>query len=384
MILGVAKEILDREKRVAAIPETVAEFVKLGFEVIVETGAGLGALKSDAEYEQAGAKIVGGPEEIFSKADVVLKVKQLCFNEKLGKHEADLIGDGKMLVTFLHPASPSSHEIVRKLQAKNVTSLTMDGIPRTSRAQRMDALTSMSTITGYKSVLIAANSFPKFIPIIGTAVGTVKPATFLIVGIGVVGLQAIATAKRLGGTVRAMDIREEARVGADSLGAEIVGFDVPADLAHGEGGYAKALPDEWLNKEREQLATLLEKTDILILSALVPGEVAPILITKEMIGMMKPGSVVMDISVDQGGNCAATHPGREIEVGGVVINGTWNIPGSMPVHASWLYANNLMHYMKNLFKNGVDAPDFDDDIVRHSLVTRDGKIVHAGALKAMA
>jgi len=383
MILGIPKEILEGEHRVAATPETVAEYVKMGFEVLVESGAGNGALRSDAEYERAGAKLIADAAALYARSDVVLKVKQLCRNEKLGVHEAELLREGAMLITFLHPASPSSRDTILRLQAKNITSLTMDDIPRTPRAQRMDALTSMSTVTGYKSVLMAANVFPKFIPMIGTAVGTTKTARFLVVGVGVVGLQAIATAKRLGGSVMAVDIREEARKGADSLGAEVAGFDVPPELAHGEGGYAKALPAEWLEKERACIADLLDRTDILILSALVPGEVAPILITEEMVGRMAPGSVIMDISVDQGGNCALTQAGHEITTRGITINGTWNIPGSMPVHASWLYANNLMHYVKNLFKKGIDAPDFEDEIVRHSLVTRGGKIVHAGTLKAM-
>ncbi len=383
MIIGVPKEILENEQRVAALPETVAEYVKMGFDVLVESSAGKGALRADEEYEHAGAKLVEDAQTLFSQSDLILKVKQPWLNEEVHKHEVEMMREGTMLITFLHPAAPSNHEMIRALRAKNITAFTMDSIPRTSRAQRMDALTSMSTVTGYKSVLIAANRLPKFIPIIGTAVGTVKAAKFLIIGAGVVGLQAIATAKRLGGSIKAVDISEDARKGAESLGAKIAGFEVPPELAVGEGGYAKFLPPDWLEKERAAVSPLVEETDIVILSALVPGEVAPVLITEEMLGRMKSGSVIVDVAIDQGGNCVLSEPGREVLKHGVSVFGLWNIPGSMPVHASWLYANNMLHYVKNLFNKGIGTPDMDDEIVQHSLVTHQGKIVHKGTLKAM-
>lgn len=383
MILGIPKEILDGEQRVAALPEMVAEYIKMGFDVRVQSSAGEGAFCSDADYAKAGAKIVGDAQSLFAEADLILKVKQPCPNKETGKHEVEMMRDNTVLITFLHPAPPPSHATIRMLARKNITSLTMDGIPRIPRAQTMDALTSMSTVTGYKAVLMAANRFPKFIPMIGTAIGTIKAAHFLVVGVGVVGLQAIATAKRLGGSVKAVDIREEARKAADSLGAKVVGFEVPAELAIGEGGYAKALPTDWLEKEREAITPHVEAADVLILSALVPGEIAPILVTEEMVHRMKPGSVIVDVSIDQGGNCALTVPGQEAVKHRVVINGIWNIPGSMPVHSSWLYANNMLHYVKNLFKRGLNTMEMNDEIVQHSLVTYQGKIVHHGTLKAM-
>jgi len=383
MIVGVPKEILPNEQRVAALPETVHEYVKMGFDVLVESGAGAGALQSNKEYEEAGATIAADAEALFSQADVILKVKQPWLNQQAGKDEVDMMREGTVLITFLHPAAPPSHETIRALAHRKITALTMDSVPRTPRAQPMDALTSMSTVTGYKAVLIAANRFPKFIPILGTAIGTIKPARFLVVGTGVVGLQAIATAKRLGGSIQAVDIREDARKEADSVGAKIGGFEVPAELAVGEGGYAKALPPEWMDKEREALGPLVEQADIVILSALVPGEVAPLLVTEEAVRRMKPGSVIVDVAIDQGGNCAVTEPGGEVVREGVCVLGLWNIPGSMPVHASWLYAANLLNYVKNLFKNGPGALDLDDDIVARSLVTHQGKIVHQGTLKAM-
>jgi NAD(P) transhydrogenase subunit alpha len=383
MIIGVPTEILEHEARVAAIPETVREYIRMGFDVVVQSRAGEGALRSDKEYRDAGARIVPDAVSVFREADLVLKVKQPWRNAVLGCHEADMIREGATLITFLHPAAPDNHDMVRTLAQRRITALTMDGVPRISRAQPMDALTSMSTITGYKGMLIAANLFPKFIPTIGTAIGTIKAAKILVIGIGVVGLQAIAAAKRLGGSIKAVDIREDARKAADSLGAKIVGFDVPPELAIDAEGYTKALSPEWIQKERDAIGPHVAEADIVILSALVSGEVAPVLVTDDMVRQMKPGSVIVDVSIDQGGNCAVTEPGRESIQHQVHVCGLWNIPGSMPVHASWLYANNLLNYVRNLFKKGLDKPDLDDEIVRHSLVTHQGRIVHEGALKSM-
>lgn len=383
MIIGIPKEILERERRVSALPENVATYVEMGFEVLVESGAGKGAFRSDDDYRRAGATIVDDVEELFSRSDVILKVKQPYFNKNLSKHEAEMIPEGKTLITFIHPATPSNHDMVRKLRDRNITALTMDSIPRTSRAQAMDCLTAMSTVSGYKAMLLAACHLPVFVPMMGTAVGVLKPAKVLAVGVGVVGLQAIATAKRLGAEITAVDIRQDARMGAQSLGAKVAGFEVPPEVALGEGGYAAALSEDWLVKERELLAPLLAETDVVVLSALVPGEAAPVLVTEEMVAAMKPGSVIMDISVDQGGNCALTRMGEEYYHGEVLVSGLANIPGSVPVHSSWMYASSLAEYVKNLFKNGPDAMDLEDDIVRHSMVTRAGEIVHEGTLKAM-
>lgn len=384
MVLGIPREIMSGERRVAALPETVKAYVDMGFKVLVEADAGRGVYRADAEYAAAGAEIVPDAAALYARADVVLKVKQLCRNDRLGRHEVEMLREGSILVTFLHPAAPSNHEMVRKLRDRKITAFTMDGIPRTPRAQTMDALTSMSTITGYKSVVIAASHFPRFIPMIGTAIGTIKPAEILIVGAGVVGLQAIAAAKRLGGVIKAVDIRPDARREAGSLkGTNVIGFEVPDGLAVGEGGYARALTPDWLDRERRFLFALVRSCDILILSALVPGEVAPMLVTEEMVRSMRPGSVIVDVAIDQGGNCAVTQAGAETTVNDVYVCGTANIPGSMAVDASWLYAHNMLHYVQNLFHKGIAAPDLDDDIARHSLVTHKGQILHAGAIKAM-
>ncbi len=383
MQIGIPKEILHEEKRVAALPETVTKYINMGFSVVIESSAGEGIGKSDQEYEDAGATVINDTETLFAESDIILKVKQPVYNETIEKHEVNMLRDGSILITFLHPAAYQNHDMVKRLRDKNITALTMDGIPRISRAQRMDALSSMSTVTGYKSVLMAANHMPKFVPMIGTAIGTVKPANFFIVGAGVVGLQAIATAKRLGGVVKALDIRKEACVEAESLGSKVAEFDIPQELAVGNGGYAKSLENEWLENERNVIKPYLEEADIVILSALVPGEVAPILITQEMIRTMKHDAVIMDISIDQGGNCEVTEPGRFVRKDDIYICGIQNIPGRMAVHASWLYANNIYYYVENLFKNGLDALDFDDEIVKSSLVTHQSKIHHKGTLKAI-
>ncbi len=383
MQIGIPKEILHEEKRVAATPETVTKYIDKGFAVAVESSAGEGIGISDQEYENAGATISNDAETLFGESDIILKVKQPVFNETVEKHEVNMLSDGGILITFLHPAAPGNHDMVKRLKDKKITALTMDGIPRISRAQRMDALSSMSTVTGYKSVLMAANHMPKFIPMIGTAIGMVKPANFFIVGAGVVGLQAIATAKRLGGVVKALDIRKDACVEAQSLGAKTAEFDIPQEIAVGNGGYAKSLENEWIEIEQNAMKPYLEEADIVILSALVPGEVAPTLITQEMIHTMKPGAVIMDISIDQGGNCEATEPGQFVRKNGIHICGIQNIPGRMAVHASWLYANNMYYYVENLFKNGMGDMDLDDEIVKSSLVTHNSEIVHEGTLKAI-
>ncbi|RLC09514.1 MAG: NAD(P)(+) transhydrogenase (Re/Si-specific) subunit alpha [Deltaproteobacteria bacterium] len=383
MLIGIPKEIMYKENRVAALPETVEKFKKLGFDVIVETKAGTGAFTDDEAYRKAGAEIAPDAAEVFDRSDIILKVKEPLFNDQFSKHEIDMLKENQVLITFLHPAAPSNHGDVKKLQDRNITAFTMDGIPRISRAQRMDPLTSMSAITGYKAIIIAAANFPKFIPMIGTSIGMIKPANILVVGTGVVGLQAIATGKRLGGVVKAVDIRPDAKKEAESLGVKVVGFDAPPELAIGEGGYAKALPEEWLEKEREALVPLVAESDIIILSALVPGEVAQHLITEEMVEKMNPGSVIIDVSVDQGGNCAVTDPGKELIHQGVYICGIKNIPGSLPVHSSWLYANNLYYFVENLFKNRTGEFDMNDEIIKGALVTHKGKLYHEGTLKAM-
>lgn len=383
MTIGVPTEIMHGERRVSSTPDTVKKMVGEGATVLVEKGAGEGAFFSDAAYIEAGAKIIDDVQEIFAKADVILKVKEPLFNEKVNKHEAEMVRDGQYLITFLHPAAPVNHEMMKKLAATGVISLTLDGIPRISRAQGMDALTSMSTVAGYKGVLMAANRLAKFMPMVGTAVGVIKPANVLVIGTGVAGLQAVATAKRLGAVVTAVDIRPDAREQSSSLGAKSFDVGVPADVAVGQGGYAQRLSDEWLTKEREALKPLVKDSDIIILCALIPGKLAPILITKEMVASMAPGSSIVDISIDQGGNCELTDAGDVVVKHGVSIDGTKNIPGMMPTSSTWMFANNVYQLLSFLAQDGKIVLDKSDPIIESTLTTIDKKIVHRGACEAM-
>ena len=383
MIIGIPKEIMHEEDRVSATPETVKAYAALGARVLVEKNAGSGAHFTDEQYTSAGAEIVADVEDLYNQADVILKVKEPLFNDAKGKHETEMMHKGQYLITFIHPASPVNHQMVRDMAAKGVISITLDGIPRISRAQSMDALTSMSTCAGYKGMIMAADRLPWFIPMTACAVGVIKPAKILVLGAGVAGMQALATGKRLGGVIHAADIRPMGQENAQSLGAKIIDLGIDPSLAVGEGGYALRLPDDVLEGERQTLAKILPEMDIVFCSALIPGKLAPILITEEMVKMMKPGSVIVDISIDQGGNCEIT-PKGEIEVKhGVTIIGTKNIPGILPTSSTWMFANNMLELVKFMTKNGEIVLDTDDVIIKSSLTTIDGKIVHAGALEAM-
>ena len=383
MLIGVLKEIMPGERRVAATPETAGKLIADGHKVLVEAGAGGGAFFSDAQYAAAGAEIVAGAEEIYARGELILKVKEPQFNRDLNKHEIDMMQAGQVLITFIHPASPVNHQMVRDMAARGIVGLTLDGIPRITRAQSMDALTSMSTCAGYKGILMAANDLAKFAPQIFCAVGMIKPVNALIVGAGVAGLQAIATAKRLGAVVYAADIRPDAAEQAKSLGAKIVDLGVPAEAAVGQGGYANALPPEYIEKERAVLAETVKNMDIVFLGALVPGKQAPVLLTEDMVKAMRPGSVIVDISIDQGGNCEITPPGAVETRHGVVINGIKNIPGLLPTSSTWMFANNCYNLVKYLVKDGRVALDRGDEIVASILTTIGGEVVHAGAREAM-
>jgi len=383
LTFGVLKEVMHGERRVAATPTTVKRMRAEGARVLVEAGAGVDSHFPDAEYEAAGAGIIGRVDELIAESDVVLKVKEPQARAEQGKHEVDMMRSGQYLITFLHPASPDNHAMVKQLAARGVIAFTLDSIPRTSRAQPMDALTSMSTVAGYKAVLMAADRLPRFMPMVGTPVGTHEPACVLVLGAGVAGLQAIATARRLGAVVYAADIREEACASAKSLGAKLIDLAIPQEAAVGQGGYARQLPEEWLKKERATLADWVAKADVVITTALVPGKVAPVLLTEPMVKSMKRGAVIVDVAIDQGGNCEVAEPGRVFEKYGVSIDDTKNIPGMLPTSSTWMFANNIYNYVAHLVKDGRIDLDTADDIVTSSLVTRDGKIVHAGAREAM-
>ncbi len=383
MTIGIPKEIMPGEARVAASPETVKKFIEDGQKVLIEKDAGVNSLYHDEDYVAMGAEIVAEPKELFKKSDLILKVKEPLFNEAENIHEVDMMHRGQYLITFIHPASPVNHEMVKKLAAAGVTSLTLDGVPRISRAQNMDALTSMSTCAGYKGILMAANDLSVFMPQMFTAVGMLKPAKVLVIGVGVAGLQALATAKRLGAITYALDIRPAAVEQSQSLGAKVIEFDIPAKLAVAEGGYANKLSEEWLDKERKVLSEVITDMDIIFCSALIPGKIAPIVLTEEMVKTMKKGSVVVDISIDQGGNCEITTPGKKEVKHGVMIQGIKNIPGMLPTSSTWMFANNIYNLVKYLIKDNTIKLDTSDEIVRSILVTQDGEIVHSGTKEAM-
>ncbi len=381
--IGIPREIMPGEKRVSAIPATVEKMIAAGAEVLVETGAGSGAFVNDDEYSEKGAKIIADVLELYKRANVILKVKEPQQHEKIGKHESELFSENSVIISFLHPAHSVNHEGLKIMAKRNITGFTLDGIPRISRAQKMDALTSMSTVAGYKAVIFAANHLGRFIPMMPTSYGIINPAQFLVVGTGVAGLQSIATAKRLGAKVKTIDIRPEANEQARSLGAENIEFEVPQELAVGEGGYARRLPDDWYERERELLAPHVEQSDAIILTALIPGEVAPTIIEDKMVSKMKKGSVIVDVAVDQGGNCSLTRCGEEYSHDGITISGIMNVPATLPVDATNMFAHSTFNFFSYLIENGSVKTDTDDEIVKSTLVTHNGKIVHHGTLISM-
>ena len=384
MIVGIPKEIMHDEARVSAIPETVKKMVADGNTVLFEKGAGLGSFYADKDYENSGATLVSDCEEIYQKSDVILKVKEPLFNQAKNKHEIDMMHKGQYLITFIHPAAPVNHKMVKAMADKGIIGLTLDGIPRISRAQSMDALSSMSTCAGYKGMLMGASDIAKFLPLIGSAVGVIKPANVFVIGTGVAGLRAVATAKSLGAVVYSADIRPEANEQAASLGAKIIDTGIPKEIAVApDGKHAKKLSNEWLVKERESILETVKNADIIFCSALLQGQLAPVLLTDEMLKAMKPGSAIVDISIDQGGNCAITSPGIRDVKHGVVIEGIKNIPGQLPTSSTWLFANNIYNLLKFLSKDGKIELDQNDEIVASILVTINGEIVHKGAREAM-
>ena len=382
MLIGIPKETAPNECRVAGVPDTIAKMVKAGLNVVVEAEAGWASYIADSEYEKAGANITSDVERLFGESDIILKVQKPSLNDKVKKHEADMMKQGAVLITFLQPMT--NLDVILKLADRKITAFSMDAVPRISRAQMMDALSSMSTVAGYKAALLAANSLKKFIPMLSTAAGTVHPAKALVIGAGVAGLQAIATAKRLGAAVTAFDTRPAAGEQIKSLGAEFVPLEVAHEQAEDAGGYAKELSPEFYKQEQEIIRKHSKDADIIIATALVPGKPAPTLITEEMVKEMKPGSVIVDLVVEQGGNCILSEPGKEIVKHNVTIIGTTNLPSTLPIHASKLYANNILTFLNHLL-----APDkksinlnLSDEIIKGSLITHNGEIMHQGVREA--
>lgn len=370
MKIAVAKEIEVSERRVSLVPDMVAKLVKQGLEISVETGAGEKAYFSDGDYEAAGAKIITDAAVLWGEADILLKVSPPQERED-GREEIDLLKPGAVLLSFLNPLG--NPEIARKLAQRQITALSMELIPRTTRAQSMDALSSQASIAGYKTVLLAAAALPKYFPMLTTAAGTISPAKVFVMGAGVAGLQAIATARRLGALVEAFDIRQAVKEEVQSLGAKFVEIKLTEETT-AAGGYAKEISEDSKKRTQEVVAEHVKHSDIVITTAQVPGRKAPILVTEDMVKGMKPGSVIVDLAAEQGGNCACTAPGKDIVYHGVTIIGPINLPSSMPVHASQLYAKNVTALMQLVVKDKALNINFADDIVDAACITHNGEI----------
>lgn len=375
MKVAVPKEIAAGERRVALVPETVAKLVAAHVNVLVEAGAGDRAGFPDAEYQTAGATIIPSAADLFRQADLVLKV------QKPQPQELDLIPQGAALAAMLQPLN--NPDLVKDLAARRITAFSMDAIPRITRAQSMDVLSSMSTVAGYKAVLLAANTLGRFLPMFMTAAGTVKPAKVLILGAGVAGLQAIATARRLGAVVEAFDTRAAVKEQVQSLGAKFLEIDLGHGDAQDAGGYAKALDEDHIRKEQALIHGRVKEADIVITTALVPGRPAPVLITEAMVKDMKPGSVIVDLASEAGGNCPLTEPGAEVVRHGVTLLGPLNLPATLPYHASQMYSRNMATFLFNMVKDGALALNFEDEIVRDTCLTHEGRVLHKATLATL-
>jgi NAD(P) transhydrogenase subunit alpha len=372
MRLGVPKETAAGERRVALVPEVIGKLTKAGHEVLVERGAGEAALIPDEAFEQAGARLVG-PGEPFA-ADVVVKVAAPT-DEELAK-----LGRDTILIGFLDPLTNGAG--VSAIAKTGATSFAMEAIPRISRAQSMDALSSQANIAGYRAALIGAMELGRYYPMLMTAAGTIRPATVLVLGAGVAGLQAIATARRLGAVVQGFDVRAAVKEQVESLGAKFLEFDLGGDL-EGTGGYAKELTPQQQALQQELMAEAIGKVDVVITTALVPGRRAPILVTARAVELMKPGSVVVDLAGEQGGNCELSQPGETVIEHGVKILAPLNLPSTLAEHASALYARNIEALLKLMTdEQGGLSLDFEDEVIRGACITRDGEIVHEGAKAA--
>jgi len=379
MKIGVPKETVPGERRVALVPESCKKLIKLGAEIVVEAGAGLGSYFSDEQFRSAGAALVNDAAEVFGTCELVLKVQPPVAHSALGKHEADFLRSGSILLTTLFPTRNT--EAVRKLAARGVTAFAADCFPRTTRAQTMDVLSSMANIGGYKGVVIAANEHSKYFPMFMTAAGTVFAAKVFVIGAGVAGLQAIATAKRLGATIEATDTRPVVREQVESVGGKFVGVQT-SESAQDERGYAKELSKDFYDKQAQLIKERCAANDVVITTALIGGVKAPKLITEDMVRGMKPGSVIVDLAAEGGGNCTLSEPGRTVEKFGVKICAPLNLPSQMPLHASTLYSRNLAAFVTAFWKDKAFVLDLNDEIQKGSVITHGGTILHAPTQQA--
>ncbi len=367
MIVGLPRERYADERRVALVPELVARLVKAGLEVHVETGAGEAAGFPDAAYQSAGSQVVA---DVLPSADILLKV------QRPSETEVARMKQGAALICLLNPFTDAS--IITALAARSVTAFAMNLMPRITRAQPMDSLSAMSTVSGYKAVLLAASRLPRFFPLLMTAAGTVQPARVFIIGAGVAGLQAIGTARRLGAVVEAFDTRPAVREQVESLGGKFAALELQADKAEAATGYATAQTEEFYQRQRELMGRCVAAADVVITTALVPGKKAPVLVTGEMVRGMRPGSVIVDLAAEQGGNCELTQPNQDIVVHGVTILGPTNLPSTVAFHASQMYARTVVNYLMHLFKDGKLNLDMSDDLTKLPMVTHEGRNLQDG------
>jgi proton-translocating NAD(P)+ transhydrogenase subunit alpha len=375
MIVGVPRESFPGERRVAMVPAVVPSLTKAGLEVVVEAGAGAEAGYLDADYIAKGAKLLPSRAEVFAAADIVIQVLSYGANDKTGKADVPLYRRDQALVGFLRPFG--SLEILQEIASKGVAAFSVEMMPRTTRAQSMDALSSMATIGGYKAVLVAADKLPRLFPMMTTAAGTITPARVFIIGCGVAGLQAIATARRLGAVVSAYDLRPAVKEQVQSLGGRFVELPIEAKDAQDARGYATAQGEDFYKKQRELLGKVVADSDVVITAAVIPGKKSPVLVTKEMVAAMAPGSVIVDLAAERGGNCELTHPEETVIEHGVTIMGPINLAGTVPYHASQMYAKNVATFLLHLVKDGKLQLNPQDDIVRETLLTQGCEIVNA-------
>src|SRR5262249_49388675 len=375
MIVGVPRESFPGERRVGLVPGALPNLTKAGLEVVVEAGAGAEAGYPDADYIAKGARIVPTREEVFRSADIIAPV--LCYgsNDITGKADVPLYRSGQLLVGFLRPLG--SIETIQEIASRGVTSFSVELMPRTTRAQSMDALSSMATICGYKAVLLAADRLPRIFPMLTTAAGTITPAHVFIIGAGVAGLQAISTTRRLGAVASAYDLRPAAKEQMQSLGGRFVELPIEAKDAQDARGYATAQGEEFYKRQRELLGSAVAESDVVITAAVIPGKKSPVLVTKEMVERMAPGSVIVDLASERGGNCELTQAGKTVKEHGVTIIGVFNLASSVPYHASQMYAKNLSAFLLNLVKDGKLQLNEKDEIHRETLLTQGGEIVNA-------
>jgi H+-translocating NAD(P) transhydrogenase subunit alpha len=374
VIIGVPKETYPGERRVALVPMVIPNLVKAGFQVIVESDAGRGAGYPNSQYAEKGAQILIDRPALFEKADILLQV--LCYgsNDVTGKDDLPLLHSDQLLIGFLRPFG--SQEAIQQVAARGVTAFSVELIPRTTRAQSMDALSSMGTICGYKAVLIAADSHPRIFPMLTTAAGTITPARVLVIGAGVAGLQAIATARRLGAVASAYDLRPAAKEQVQSLGGRFIELPIEAKDAQDARGYARAQDENFYQQQRELLGRVVQESDVVITAAVIPGQKSPVLVTEDMVRGMAPGSVIFDLASERGGNCELTKAGETVVKHGVTIIGAINVASGVPYHASQMYARNVSAFLLHLIKNQKLQLNLDDEIVRETLVTRDGAVVN--------